>query len=88
MLARSVDPDIERPVGAGADEERRPDVLERCVDPGFFLRVASGQGMPGSGKRWRAKDTHLEFSSGSLRGGLARLDFASESVVPAMSTHS
>lgn len=41
MLARSVDTDIERPVDIADDKEQRPDVLERCVDPGFFLLVIS-----------------------------------------------
>jgi hypothetical protein len=68
VLARCINPDIERPVGAGADEQQRPDVLERCVDPGFFLRVASGQGVPGLDERWRAKD----HAPGVLVGQLAR----------------
>lgn len=37
VFTRDVDPDVERPVNAGDDEEERPDVLQRCVDPRFLL---------------------------------------------------
>ena len=43
MRTRSVDPDIKRPLGAADDEEQRPDVLERRVDPGFFLFEGQSQ---------------------------------------------
>ena len=81
VLACSVNPDIKRPIDAGDGEEQRPGIFEGCVDPGFFLcmwLVVRGRRV-----KIRRGRTYLELSSGSLCGRLARLDFASESVVSA-----
>lgn len=83
MRARSVDPDVKRPVDTADDEEQCPDILERRVDPSFFLfKGAIPSGSEGGRKKRTRKDTYLEFTSGSLCGRLAWLDFASESIVP------